>query len=414
MTEETDPAPGRSSGFALILGATAVGGAAGYVITWLVPRAIGFESYAPFAIFWAFLFLVISALSGIQQEITRATHVAESGAAQRGRAARVAVVVGFAVLAIVLLSSLIWAHWIFPASSVLALPLALGAASYVAVAVLYGTLYGTHQWRSLFLLVVTEALARLVLIGIVLGAGGDLLLLAWAVAVPIPLALLIAWPYVRRTAARQSKMDIGYRGLAWNVARTVTASTSMGVLISGLPLVLGLTSGDVPPGEFGLMISAVTLTRAPLIVVAMALQSFLVVRFRSHSRPLALLRRLVLIVVGVAALLGVLGYLAGPFVFQLLFPGGPVPSSSLIGALVGSSALVAILCLTGSAVLARSLHLAYSAGWLTAALVTLACVLLPLPFETRTLIALFAGPIAGIVIHLVAARRGTVTATSAI
>ena len=46
---------------------------AGYIITWLVPWQVGFSAYSSFAIFRSLLFFIVSALSGIQQEVTRAT-----------------------------------------------------------------------------------------------------------------------------------------------------------------------------------------------------------------------------------------------------------------------------------------------------------------------------------------------------
>ena len=73
--EEVDQ---KSSGFILIVAATGIVGIAGYVITWLVPAVIGVAPYAVFAVFWSFIFLVAAALSGIQQEVTRATHARDT------------------------------------------------------------------------------------------------------------------------------------------------------------------------------------------------------------------------------------------------------------------------------------------------------------------------------------------------
>jgi hypothetical protein len=58
------------------------------------------------------------------------------------------------------------------------------------------------------------------------------------------------------------------------------------------------------------------------------------------------------------------------------------------------------MCVTAPAVLARSKHSVYSAGWVAGALVTIATLLLPLDFASRTVWALLAGPIVGLLVHL--------------
>jgi len=74
-TTSDGPASSSRSGPISILIATAVGGGAGYLLTILVGVRLGAEGYAPFAIFWSTLYLVIGALAGIQQEVARAARV---------------------------------------------------------------------------------------------------------------------------------------------------------------------------------------------------------------------------------------------------------------------------------------------------------------------------------------------------
>ena len=54
----------------------------------------------------------------------------------------------------------------------------------------------------------------------------DAVVLAWAVALPFPLAIVLLWPAIRRGFVGRSELDVGYRALSWNVARTVVASGS--------------------------------------------------------------------------------------------------------------------------------------------------------------------------------------------
>ncbi|MGV0660954.1 hypothetical protein ABQE40_21115, partial [Mycolicibacterium pulveris] len=59
------------------------------------------------------------------------------------------------------------------------------------------------------------------------------------------------------------------------------------------------------------------------------------------------------------------------------------------------------------AAVAAALHRAYSLGWVSATLASTLLLLLPLPLETRTVIALLCGPLVGIAVHLVALAKST-------
>ena len=61
------------NGAVLILAATAIGGGAGYVLQAFAGPTLDTKLYAPFSVFWSALYLFVSALSGLQQEVTRAT-----------------------------------------------------------------------------------------------------------------------------------------------------------------------------------------------------------------------------------------------------------------------------------------------------------------------------------------------------
>ena len=209
---------------------------------------------------------------------------------------------------------------------------------------------------------------------------------------------MVLWPFIRTSIVGRTELDVGYRALVRNVGQTVVAAGATGLMVSGFPLLLGLASRSEPKDLVGLYILSITLTRAPLIVIALSLQSYLVVTFKRPG-PGSPLRRL-LVLMGVAAVvLGIAGWLLGPAVFGFLFPGQLVPEGGFLAILVFSSAIVGMLCITGPAVLARSRHLVYSGGWVVAALVTIAMLLMPLEFSLRTILALLAGPLAGLIVH---------------
>jgi O-antigen/teichoic acid export membrane protein len=396
------PRTPRLSGFAIILIATAIAGVASYAVTILIPNQIGLAEYTIFAVFWSSIYLVVGGLGGIQQEVTRATLPAAPDVTHHAsRARRFGIIAGALAFVSVVGTAPFWVGAVFPREGwSLVWPLAVGAASYVMVAVLAGSLYGVVAWIPLALMIAVDALLRLVALSVTLVFTHDIVALAWAVALPFPITLIVLWPFIRLSIVGRSQLDVGYRSLTWNVARTVVAATATAVMVSGFPLLLGLTSHSEPPAILGMFIVTITLTRAPLIVVALSLQSYLVVHFRDNAGTFwRYFRRLLGAVVVGGVALAVAGWLFGPAVYHFLFPNKLQPDAPFFAILVGSSALVAALCVTAPAVLARSKHLVYSAGWVAAAVATIVALLLPLDFASRTIAALVVGPSVGLIVH---------------
>ena len=391
----------KLSGLTYIVAGTLFAGIAAYAVTWLIPRSVGLAQYGVFAVFWGALYLVISALFGIQQEVTRGTTKATLAPKTARSAKNFALVAALMVFLSVTVTSFFWANSVFPTHGLdLVWPVAVGAVSFVFVAVLSGSLYGIEAWPQLAAIVILDAILRLLAVVITLQLTSDIVALAWAVVLPFALTIILLWPFIRKSNLRQSSLDVGYMSLTWNVFRTVIASASTGVMVSGLPLLIGLTSRGEPSDIIGLYILTITLSRAPLVVIAMSLQSYLIVYFREHYLSFwPTFAKLQLIVFGIGAVLASAGWLWGPAVFEFLFPGEIAPGGGLIAILVFSSSLMGSLFVSAPAVLALSKHLIYSAGWVFAALTTAAALTLPIEFGQRIVIALLAGPIAGIAIH---------------
>lgn len=396
----------RGSGLAWVISATAVAGVTGYLITWLVPRIIGYSAYAPFAVFWSLLFFVANSLSGIQQEITRATNPRNGQQDGGTPAANVwifALCASLLVAALSALTSPLWTAALPGRAALFVLPFTVGAASSVFVAVLTGTLYGITRWSSIFLIVVLDGLARLAFVLGTLTITHDAVVLAWAIVLPFPISVLVVRLFAGRRVMREGRLDVGYRSLSWNVARTTVAATSMGLLISGFPFVLAITgaaSSAVTAGTFGMVVVTTTLVRAPLVVTAMALQSYFIIRFKRTSGSLVrLFLTIEVVVLLIAAVVGVLGWFAGPWVFSWLFPGQSVPPAEFVGAVAISSGLLAAMCVSAPAVLSRGDHGAYTAGWVVAAVATIMLLMLPTSFLVRTELALTLGPVLGLAVH---------------
>ena len=407
----------QPTGVVLILIATAGAGGAAYLLTPLVAARLGGVGYAAFAVFWSGLYLVVSALSGVQQEVSRATRPrpAREGGRQRKVALNFASFGAFFVLAVMVSSAFLWVSMVFPQGGWdLVWPLAFGVASYVLVAVLSGVLYGLQRWRFIALMIGVDGVLRTALVLTVLAFTSDLTTIAWAVAVPFILTPLILWPFFGRQVRRQFELDVGYQSLSWNVAQTVAGSASTGVLVSGFPLLLGATSGQEPAGTVGALVLAITLTRAPIIIVVLSLQSYLIIFFRSHARDLwPALARIAALIAVLTGILAALVYWLGSWALTAFVGPDFDVGATVLALLVLSAGLVAGLCATGPAVLSRSDHGYFTAGWFTAAAATVVLLLLPGTLEMRALIALAVGPVLGLTVHLVGLRRGDRAAAGA-
>ena len=393
----------RPSGAVLILLATVLAGGSGYLLMPLVAADLGPAGYAAFAVFWSALYLIISALSGVQQEIARATQPRSAPTQERLRpiARNFALVVAAAVLVGTLGTAPLWVSAVFPQQGwSLVWPLAAGVSAYVIVAVVGGVLYGLRIWPFIAVMIAVDGVMRLALVAALLPFTSDLGFIAWAVAAPFVLTPLLVWPLLRRHVVNRSELDVTFRPLTWNVARTVIGSASTGVLVSGFPLLLAATSGNESASAIGALVLAITLTRAPIVIAVMSLQSYLVIHFRAQAAAVwpALLRILALIVAATLVLSALVYWLGSPALVLLVGPDYYL-NGGVLALLVASAGLVGALCATGPAVLARSQHMIFTAGWVVAAAATIVLLLLPGPLETRAIVALAVGPALGLLVH---------------
>lgn len=400
--EPTPRQPG--TGLRLILGATVVAGGAGYVVTILVPGVLGPDRVQPFLLFWSAMYLMVAVLAGVQQEVTRAAHPSiDSTSAHSRRSLRgFTITVSLVVAALVLAAIPLWNLLFTPELGWrMALPLAVAAASYVVVATLSGIMYGLARWQSIALFIAGDALLRLACVGAVLLVTRDVVALTWAAALPFLLTVILFWPLIRGGIVGRFGIDVSSRQLGWNISRTLLASLAMGVLMSGFPLVIGATSTGLPAAPVSVLIVLLTLVRAPVVIPMLSLQSFLIVHFRSlYGKPLwSSVTRIGAAVVGGTVVLSLLAWWLGPWVVALVLPEYQT-DAWVLAAIVATSGFLALLCVSGPAVLAKSAHSAYSAGWMLAAAVSLGLMFVPIDVVPRTLIALGAGPLVGVVVHL--------------
>ena len=194
-------------GFVLIVAAT-IGCRApsATLITLLVYRFVGPGEYATFAVFWSTMFLLMGALGGIQQEITRSTHRSRGSAPgpRRANARLFAIVVASCGGVLILATSPLWVGAVYPdAGWALVPPLASRWVLGVRGRRRRVAIRPVELAPALACMVAVDPLLRIILLSVTLIFTRDVVILAWMVALPVPLALLVLlWPFLAHEARR--------------------------------------------------------------------------------------------------------------------------------------------------------------------------------------------------------------------
>ncbi|MBF4561690.1 hypothetical protein ITJ43_06015 [Microbacterium sp. VKM Ac-2870] len=406
MVRPPEPA---ARGLVAVLGATAIAGASGYAIQLLAARLLADpHDYLSFSVFWSTMYLIGSAVGGIQQEVARAAAPvlpeAPPGALRGFVAAASVVVVAVAVLVGVSVAPIAFAG----TGAGMAGALAVGLLGYVATSVLTGLLYGLHRLPSVAALIVVDAVLRAAAVTLALALSAPPDVVALAVAMPFGIAVLVVWVMVRPRVRGMYALDVSPVRLACNTAHTVAAAAATGVMVTGMPLLLRLSLADATVSTVAALTLVITLTRAPFIIPLMALQSYLTVVYRdAPARAEPRMLRYLAVAAAAAVAAGALAWLVVPWAIELISVGRYAVSPWTSSIIVVSAVLVGSLCVTGPLLLARKQHRAYAAGWLWAAVSTIVLLaLLPLAAQPRVVTALVLAPAIGLIVHLAAVRWG--------
>ncbi len=352
------------------------------------------------------MFLFGGAVGGTQQEIARAAHpaVADEGA----DSARTFTMVSLAVVALLgSVAAAALAPTAFGSDPlILAVAFVVGLAGYLLTSIVTGILYGIGALSIVSALICVDAVLRGGALLVALALGAPIGVLAFAITLPFGASVGIIWMCVRHRVRGAYRLDIATRPLLLNAARTVAGAASVGVMVAGLPLVLDLFLSGADVDTVASLILVITVTRAPLIIPLMALQSFLVVHFRGRDDA----RRRVYWLLLACALLGgaamAAGAFWGPFLIEVVSGGRYSSSAGVVAAVVGSAAVIGMMCVTSAALIAGGRHNAYLAGWSVAAASTVVLlVLVPVEPVGRALIAICFPAAIGVIMHLVVIRR---------
>ena len=386
--------------------ATAITAACGYAVLYLAARDLEPAGFSVFAVFWGAFGLVTGAANGLLQEATREVRAVSAGpqkAAAATHPMRVAAGVGVAAAALMGLTSLVWAPHVFAQERPLSIALlSLGLGGFCMHATLLGMLAGSGRWSHYGSLMVIDAVTRVAVAASAFLLGWGLVGYLWATVAGAAawFAVLVCSPTARSVA--EISTAGGVSGFLRGAAHSIAAAGASAILVMGFPVLLKATSADLGAAG-GVVILAVTLTRAPLLVPMTAMQGNLIAHFVDHRS--ARLRALVApaAVIAVVGAVGVVAaYAVGPWLLRTAFGPEYQTTGALLAWLTAAAAMIAMLTLTGAAAVAAALHRAYALGWVgaTAAAALLLC--LPVGLQTRTVVALLCGPLVGIAVHLAA------------
>ncbi|UVO14649.1 hypothetical protein NM962_10000 [Mycobacterium sp. SVM_VP21] len=390
--------------------ATLLSALCGYAVLYLAARDLDPAGFSVFGVFWGAFGLVNGAANGLLQETTREVRFAGGSAGERPstphtRPLRVAGLSGLVAAAVVAVSSPLWSGHVFVEARWLSVGLlCFGLANFAVHATLLGMLAGANRWTQYGALMVTDASVRVAVATATFVVGWGLVGFLWAtVAGALAWLLLLAASPKARSAARLVT-PVSTAGFLRGAAHSITAAGASAILVMGFPVLLQATYGELGAAG-GVVILAVTVTRAPLLVPLTAMQGNLIAHFvDQRGRRLRALRTPAAAVAALGAVGTVAAGLLGPWLLRAVFGADYRADGLLLAGLTTAATAIALLTLTGAATVAAALHRAYALGWVGATVASTLLLLLPLDLPTRTVVALLCGPLVGIAVHLAALR----------
>ena len=386
--------------------ATLVSGVLGWLTMVGVARAAGPGEFASFAVLWALFFGIGGAFAGLQQEVTRSVDAASrTGGRTRLLPLVLAMTAPSAVVVVVTLAAGgVRAPGGTPSG---ALALALGLVGLGVLTFVNGVLAARDSWFDVALVLTCDALVRTVAVLVVVTLDRPTLL-PWAIA-----AGALAWlPLLVRPAVRDSIGALGADSVRGVVRRALTAMGSTicaALLVAGFPLLVAVARGhDELTASTGVLLATLVLVRSPLLVVLYGFRPAIMRTFLDRSGPLLQVVGRWWLVLGVLGAGGTaLAAAVGPWLVRAVFGAGYTTGAVDLAALTAGSVLVAMLVVSGLALVAADRHGASTLGWLLAVVASYALLAMVPTTRPALLLAVLLAPVAGLAVHaaaLVSAR----------
>jgi O-antigen/teichoic acid export membrane protein len=348
-----------------------VAGISAYGFLFVADKALSKSAYSPLGVLWSLVFLAGPGMFlPLEQEISRAL----AGRRARGqgglpvvrRAATIGVGLGLAVLVLLIVSSRWSTEHLFDGHYLLLVGLALGLAGALAGHVTRGCLSGTGQFRGYATYIGADGFIRV--LGAVLclvvgvstaGPFGVAVGIAGLLAVPVALS-------VQRPELEEGP-EAAFAEVSSALGLLLAASVCAFAIMNIGPVLVALLADASQDEAAGRFVNGVVIARIPLFlfqaVQASLLPKLSALAHAGHLRDFRSgLTRLLVVVAGLAATGTLVGFLLGPFVVDIMFPGSDLGTRTM-GMLAAGAGLYMLALACAQAIIALGHHADQAIGW---------------------------------------------------
>ena len=348
-----------------------VAGMSAYGFLFFADKALSKHEYSPLGVLWSMVFLIGPGLFlPLEQEISRA--LAERRARNEGGlpVVRRAATIGVGLFLGVTVLLIFGAGWItehlFDEQYLLLLGLGLGLAGAMAGHITRGCLSGTNRFNGYGIYIGADGFIRVL--------GGVLLLVvgvntAGPFGVAIGIAGLLAVPVA--LAVQKPDLEEGpeasFSEVGSALGMLLVASLCAFALMNIGPVIVALLASDSQAEAAGRFVNGVVIARIPLFLFQ-AVQASLLPKLSTlaHSGHLGDfrvgLKRLLVVVAGLAVIGAVVGAVLGPFIVEIMFPTADLGARTM-GLLAAGAGLYMLAMACAQAVIALGGHGDQAIGW---------------------------------------------------
>jgi len=386
-----------------MLGVTVLTGVLGWVCLIVAGHRLGPAGYARFAVVWGVLFGLGGAFSGLQQEVTRATHRARPG---RGPVVRDAAPVALVVCLVAAFGVAVVEPAGLGGTAAQVALVALVLLGFASMTFVNGVLSQRREWGWVATVLCLDAVVRTVALLVVLADGNaDNTVLVVAIGLgPLAWWVLLGLPTMRSAMVAPGADPAPT--FTWRASTAIVAAAATTALVAGFPMLFALVYDGSLDATTGSLLAGLVLVRSPLLVVVFGLRPVLLRGLLASAHPVRDVFRIWGACLGVAVLGGAAALLLGrPVLALVMGQDFHLPGWQLAVLLVGCVWL-AMMTVSGLALIAMDAHVWSTVGWLTALTATVALLAVPGTAGQQIMLALALAPIAGLAVHAVALGRG--------